>query len=217
MLVPSGTIFFGGCPFKCVFCQNYDISQNFSGRTMSDFEISQIAEKLYHIGARNINWVGGDPIPHIPKIVGAMRFLEIEIPMVFNSNMYMTEKTLRLLSYTQDLFLTDFKYGNDRCAKRYSGIDNYTEIVKRNHIIAERYADLLIRHLVLPNHLECCTRKIFEWISDNLKNYRINIMNQYTPYYRAIEYTEISRKISDEEFEEALKIAKDVGIDDRII
>jgi len=218
-LVPSGTIFYGGCPFKCVFCQNWDISQA-RPRDAPTFDargLAKLQEKLRAEGARNINHVGGDPIPSAHVIIDSMRFVEVNVPQLWNSNMYMTEELLELLLDLIDIWLPDFKYWNDECAWRLSGVRNYREIVTRNIYRAAEKGDMIIRHLVMPNHLECDTYPILEWIAENLKDkVLVNIMEQYRPEYLVLKYPEkwpdIARPVSWEEVERARSYATSLGI-----
>ncbi len=195
-LVPSHTVFFGGCNFECVFCQNWDISQRVQGEKL---EPKTLAKILNSSGGKNINWVGGDPTPNISYILNVLSHLNICKPQIWNSNMYLSREGMLLLSKVMDVYLTDFKYGNDRCAERLSKVENYTQTIRRNHLIAERTGDLLIRHLVLPGHLECCTRPILEWIDSNLKDPTVNIMTQYRPVYKAEQYQKIDRYLNADE------------------
>jgi len=200
VLIPSYTIFFSGCTFSCVFCQNWDISQNICGltvnpKTMADFIIKRKTE-----GAKNVNWVGGDPTSNILYILQVLKECNLNIAQTWNSNMYCSTETMKLLDGIIDLYLTDFKYGNDNCAKRLSGVDNYTEIVRRNHKIASSNGDLIIRHLVLPNHIKCCSEPILDWISKNVTKSAVNVMAQYHPEYKAYDYEDIARPLSGEEY-----------------
>ena len=211
VLVPSYTIFFSGCNFKCVYCQNWDISQRMAGIYIEPEKMAYIINGVYGI-ARNINWVGGEPTPNLPYIIEVLQKCSSNIPQIWNSNMYCSLETMKLLNGVIDLYLTDFKYGNDKCAERLSNVKRYLEVVERNHLIAYEQGDLLIRHLVMPNHIECCTKYILRWISKNTPNSIVNVMEQYRPEYKAHEYEDISRPLRISEYEEALKIAKDLGL-----
>ncbi len=205
-LIPSHTVFFSGCNLECVYCQNYDISQQpDAGRNVRP---KILAERLDHGAGINVNWVGGDPTPNLPYILDVMEYMEEPLPQVWNSNMYLSKEGMQLLAKLMDVYLTDFKYGNDECAKRLSGVDDYTMVVKRNHIIAERTGDLMIRHLVLPGHIECCTKPILEWIRENLQLPRVNIMTQYRPVYMANGYDDIARYLSDREITEVKSLRR---------
>ncbi|MCK4364781.1 MAG: radical SAM protein [Thermoplasmatales archaeon] len=196
VLVPSHTIFFSGCTFHCVFCQNWDISQVNSGFFMKPERLVEIIQKRKMQGARNVNWVGGDPTPNLFYILKVLKLCNENTPQVWNSNMYCSIETMNLLNEVIDLYLTDFKYGNDECAKRLSKVDNYLEIMKRNHKIAHDNGVMIIRHLVMPNHVDCCSKPIMGWIADNLPNAVVNIMAQYRPEYHAYDYEDISRSVS---------------------
>ena len=210
-LVPSFTVFFWSCTFACVFCQNWTISQRFERPK----EISERELALYidSCGCKNVNFVGGEPTPYLPFILKTLKFVKSDIPVIWNSNFYMSEKSLSLLKGTIDLYLSDFKYGNNKCAWRLSGVKNYMEVVKRNHILAFHDSDLVIRHLVLPGHIQCCSKPVLDFISENFgKQVIVNIMSQYRPEYKAKNFPEISRCLSEEEFAEVLDYAKSLDL-----
>jgi len=218
-LVPSGTIFYGGCPFKCVFCQNWDVSQASARNApkVSPRELATIQSKLREEGARNINHVGGDPIPSAHVILNSLLHLDLNVPQLWNSNMYMTRELMELLKHVIDIWLPDFKYWNDGCALRLSGVKNYRHVVTRNLLEAADNGDVLIRHLVLPNHLECDTFPILEWIADNLRDrVLVNIMDQYRPEYLVAKYPqrwpEIARRPTRDEVLRAREYATELGI-----
>ncbi|MFH1788916.1 MAG: radical SAM protein [Candidatus Altiarchaeota archaeon] len=209
-LVPSYTVFFAGCTFSCVFCQNWNISQN-PGRGVK-VSSEEMAGMIEGVSARNVNWVGGDPTPNLPFIIDVLAHLKKNIPQVWNSNMYVTEESMALLDGLMDVYLTDFKYGCDECALRYSLAPDYWRIVTRNHLEARRQAEVIIRHLVMPGHVECCTKPILTWIADNLENVRVNIMDQYRPEYQALDFPEINRRIDTNEYREAREFAEKLGL-----
>ena len=198
-LIPSHTIFFSGCTFHCVFCQNWDISQKTGGIYIEPSELSEIIKQRNSQGAKNVNWVGGDPTPNLLYILKVLKECKTNTPQIWNSNMYCSIETLKLLNGVIDLYLTDFKYGNDTCARRLSKVENYMNITKRNHKIAYENGEMIIRHLVMPNHVECCSKPIILWITKNLPNAVINIMGQYRPEYNADDYEDISRFVSKDE------------------
>lgn len=211
-LIPSYTIFFSGCTFNCVFCQNWDISQSTMSGTYIEPKI--VAEMIERRSARNVNWVGGEPTPNLAYILQVLKYCNANLPQVWNSNMYMSLETMRLLDGVIDLYLSDFKYGNDKCAERLSNVKNYFEIVARNHKIANAQTEMIIRHLVLPNHGECCSKPVLNWITENLdlNRVRVNVMAQYRPEYKAYKYEDLSRGLKSSEFLEAYKYAGELGL-----
>lgn len=213
-LVPSYTIFFSGCTFKCQYCQNWDISQHPDiGIEVTPATLSSLVSSNRLEGARNVNWVGGEPTPNIHNILAALNECGVNVPSVWNSNMYMSMEAMKLLSGTQDVYLTDFKYGNDACALKYSKVPNYWKMVTRNHKLAFADAELIIRHLLLPTHIECCTRPVLTWIAENLgPMIRVNLMGQYRPEYKAHEFMELRRHPTSEEMSAAFEIAREVGL-----
>lgn len=216
-LVPSYTIFFSSCTFHCVFCQNWDISQEpDSGIFISPEKLAKLIEgRERKHEARNVNFVGGEPTPNLTYILEVLKFCNANLPMVWNSNMYMSAETVALLEGIVDLYLSDFKYGNDKCAKRLSNVERYFEIVSRNHKIANQQCEMIIRHLVMPNHVECCSKPVLDWIAENLnlKNIRVNVMAQYRPEYKAHLYGDINRRLTTKEFETAFEYAERLGLD----
>ena len=212
VLVPSHTIFFSGCTFHCVFCQNWDISQVNSGIFIDPEKLIDTIHKRNQQGSRNVNWVGGDPTPNLYYVLTVLKKLDDNIAQIWNSNMYCSTETMNLLNSVIDLYLTDFKYGNDKCAKRLSLVDNYFDVVKRNHMIAHENGNIIIRHLVMPNHVDCCSKPIIKFISKNLPNACVNIMAQYRPEYHAKEFDDISRYVQMEEVIEVKDYANDLKI-----
>ena len=212
VLVPSHTIFFSGCTFHCVFCQNWDISQIPCGTTIPPSHLVITIEQRKKQGARNVNWVGGDPTSNLLYILTVLQELRSNIAQVWNSNMYCSEETMKLLHGVIDIYLTDFKYGNDSCAKRLSDVDNYLAVVKRNHVLAYQHGEVLVRHLVLPNHFDCCSKPILRYIAKNLPNVLVNIMAQYKPQYKVFEYKDVSRPVLPEEVSQVKDYAETLGI-----
>ena len=219
-LVPSGTIFFCGCNSACVFCQNYSISQEWiteNGVVVDGFKatpplLAIIMEELHKRGALNINLVGGDPIPNLHTVLKALSFTNINSPILWNSNFYMSIEATRLLIEVIDIGLPDFKYGSNKCALRLSKLPNYFEVVSRNvKMFHDEGINSIVRHLVLPNHLECCTKPILEWLSKNCPTFMVNIMEQYRMEYLVARYPEkypdVARRPSRKEMNEAYAYA----------
>ena len=213
-LVPSGTVFTLGCTIRCIHCQNWEISQwRERGTPVDPAGMAVLVERLRGQGCRNINMVGGDPTPNCWLWLRTMAQVDSNIATVWNSNSYYSRETAELLAGFIDLYLLDFKYGNDSCATEVSGAPGYWEACTRNHLMANRYGELIIRVLVLPGHNECCTRPILEWITGNLGPWtRVNLMFQYRPEWRAGERKELRRKLNRPEIEEALGIASEAGL-----
>ncbi|MCD6590470.1 MAG: radical SAM protein [Candidatus Aenigmarchaeota archaeon] len=211
-LIPSHTFFFIGCNFYCVYCQNYTISRQIErGHAVDGEKLAEFVREKAHI-SKNVNLVGGDPIPHLHTIIEMLKYLEINKPIIWNSNMYMTVKSMKLLEGLVDVYLADFKYGNNNCAERLSKVKDYWDITTRNLLAAKMHADVIVRHLVLPGHVECCSRRVLEWLGKNLKHAVVNVMDQYHPEFEASKYDKINRYVTEKEMSRAFKIARKSGI-----
>jgi putative pyruvate formate lyase activating enzyme len=215
VLVPSGTIFFTGCTWRCVYCQNWDISQfPERGRPISGADIAKwIDTKSRFNQIINANFVGGDPTPNLHTIVDTIKNCKTNTPMIWNSNMYLSMETVRLLEGVVDVFLADFRYGNNECAMRLSSVPKYFETITRNFLKIAQTTEVIIRILVLPNHVEDDTKPILEWIGKNIADkVYVNLMRQYRPDFRASEFEDIARSLNKSEYEKAVIYLKQYNI-----
>ncbi|MEG6570661.1 radical SAM protein [Thermoanaerobacterium thermosaccharolyticum] len=227
----SGTVFFTGCNLRCVFCQNYKISQGNFGVSVSPEKLANIFMNLEKSGAHNINLVS--PTIFIPKIKEAIiiaRNNGLSIPIVYNSNAYENVESLKTLDGLIDIYLPDLKYYSDETAIKYSKAPHYFEFATK--AILEMYRQvgypvfdndgimkkgIIIRHLILPGKLDE-TKEILKWIRDNLpKEIYVSLMGQYTPFYNANKYQELNRRISNKEYEEAIEYFFEIGLENGFV
>jgi len=224
----SGTIFFAYCNLHCVFCQNYDISQHGSGREISSDELAHMMIRLQECGCHNINLV--TPTPWVPQIVKALAIAQdagLAVPIVYNCGGYESVEVLERLDGIVDIYMPDMKYANDRCAEKYSRVPHYWETVtgalREMHrqvgdlVVEEGVATrgMLIRHLVLPHNIAGSARCL-EFIARNLsKQTAVNVMAQYYPAYCAHDYAELGRRITMQEYRDAIRSLKHYGLDAR--
>ena len=212
----SGTIFFSNCNMNCVYCQNYEISQLGRGKEITIDELANIMIEQQEKGVQNINLVTPTSYSlHIIEAIKIARRNGLNIPIVYNTNGYESVETLKLLEGFIDIYLPDLKYYKNELAQKYSKVNNYFEIATQ--AIKEMYRQvgapvldekgvmkkgLMIRHLILPNEVEN-SKKILSWIKENMdNNVYISIMAQYFPTYKAKEIEKLSRKITQEEYNE---------------
>ena len=211
----SGTVFFSNCNMNCVFCQNYEISQKGKGREISIEDLAEIFIKQQKKDVENINLV--TPTSYVPQIIEAIKIARgngLKLPIVYNTNGYEKVETLKMLEGYIDIYLPDLKYSDDLLAKRLSKVDNYFEIA--TNAIREMYRQtgraifnddgimqkgMIIRHLVLPNHI-LNSRRVLKWINDNMSDVYVSVMAQYFPTYKAKDIEDINRKLTKEEYEE---------------
>ena len=217
-LVPSGTIFTMGCSMRCHHCQNWTISQWMEkGEVYKPEGLAKEVEHLRINGCRNANLVGGEPTPWLQQWLKTFKNVNVNIPVVWNSNTYYSPETGQLLAGFADVYLLDFKYGPGECAEKISDAPNYWKVCSYNHLEAKKYGELIIRILVLPNHLECCTRPIIKWIAENLgTETRVNVMFQYRPEWRAYEIPELRRRLTRDEMEKAIWLAREAKLENFI-
>jgi putative pyruvate formate lyase activating enzyme len=222
----SGTIFITSCNLGCVFCQNYDISHLGEGDEISLERFAQMMIELQNMGCHNINFV--TPTHVVPQILEALLIAVgkgLKVPLVYNTGGYDLVETLQLLEGVFDIYMPDFKFSNSEVAARLCKARDYPQVamkaIKEMHRqvgdlvvddrgIAER--GLIVRHLIMPNGL-AGTRKVMQFLAQEISsNTYVNIMDQYRPCGLAHTYSEINRRISPEEFENALQIAREEGI-----
>ena len=214
----SGTVFFTGCNLKCVFCQNYEVSQMYKGRELSVEELSDTFIELQNKGENNINLVTGFMfVPQIKEAVKIARKKGLSVPIVYNSSGYESIQTIKLLDGVVDIYLPDFKYYYDELGKRFSMVEDYYEVATNS--IKEMYAQvglpqfdsngmikkgLIIRHLVLPGNIDN-SKKVLSWIKNNIDNeVYVSVMAQYFPTHIAKEDSsyDLNRKLSTDEYNE---------------
>jgi putative pyruvate formate lyase activating enzyme len=212
--VPSHTLFFWSCNMQCVFCQNYTMSFRLEPATpVSSKFLAKVIEERRKEGCRNVNFVGSEPTPFLLWILEALKYCRANTPTLWNSNMYMSEKTMEILDGVIDVYLTDFKFGPGKCSEKLTKVKNYWEVVTRNHLLATNQTEVTVRHLILPNHVKCCSFPILEWIAKNIKDKcLLNPMDQYYPCYLAKNYPEINRRITKEEYQAVLEKAKELKL-----
>jgi putative pyruvate formate lyase activating enzyme len=222
----SGTIFLTHCNLYCIFCQNYDISHFGEGYLVDEERIAEMMLSLQNMGCHNINFV--TPTHVVPQIVKALSFAiakGLTIPLVYNSGGYDSVSTLALLDGIFDIYMPDFKYSDDKIAQRYCNAEDYSEKAKQaikamqkqvgDLILDEKgiaKRGLIIRHLVLPENL-AGTYEVMKFIAEEIsKNSYVNLMDQYRPCYKANDFPPLDRRITQEEFAQAIKIAHNFGI-----
>jgi putative pyruvate formate lyase activating enzyme len=222
----SGTIFFTNCNLGCIFCQNYTISHLGEGVTVTCERLASIMLDLQALGCHNINLV--TPTHQTPMILRALKLAikgGLRIPIVYNCGGYESVETLQLLDGVIDIYMPDFKYSDPEMAKKFSYAEDYPgtakKAIKEMHRqvgdllinrsgIAER--GLLVRHLVMPEEISG-TAEVVRFIAEEIsRNTYINIMDQYHPCYRAFDHPSLSRRITSEEYRNALDLAVNAGL-----
>jgi len=221
----SGTIFFSGCNLRCIFCQNYYISEMNNGVEIDVDRFSQICLDLQSKGATNINLV--TPTHFVPLIIDGIKLARkkgLKIPIIYNSSGYETVDTIKLLNGIVDVYLPDFKYYSDELAVKYSGCKDYfknaslalDEMVRqKGKCLFDEFSNIIsgviVRHLVIPSRIED-SKKILKYLHQNYGDkIFLSIMNQYTPV-KKFKYPELNKTVSNHEYDEIIDYAWNIGI-----
>lgn len=215
----SGAIFFSHCNMKCIFCQNYKISHEGRGKTISINELVDIFKSLEAQGAHNINLV--TPTHYTDEIIAALKIYKPSIPVVWNSSGYEDEKTIARLAPYVDIYLADLKYFSTSLSQKYSAAPNYFDCATKAILQMRKNQPkdiienglmkkgLIIRHMILPTHQKDSI-SLLDWIKQNLGNETfVSLMNQYTPYYHAC--APVDRQLTPLEYKVVVSQARKLG------
>lgn len=225
----SGTIFFAGCNLKCVYCQNFNISQEHFGKEITEARLVEILTELVHKGAHNINLV--NPSHYVQVIARVLRELKaagkLTVPVVYNSSGYESVAALKTVEGLIDVYLPDMKYSEVDTSLKYSKAKDYPQVSQE--AVLEMYRQvgspvldasgiirrgLIIRHLILPGHTKESIN-VLNWISKNVpKSVYVSLMSQYTPFYAAENYPEINRPITRKEYERVVGHLYKLGLEE---
>lgn len=222
----SGTIFMTACNLHCIFCQNYDISHTDDGQIISTTQLAAIMLNLQEMGCHNINWV--TPTHYVPSLIEGLEIAAqkgLNIPIVYNTSAYDSLDIIKVLHGIIDIYMPDFKLWDVEKSKESLLAEDYPQVART--VIKEMHRQvgdlvlddagiarrgLLIRHLVMPGCLDD-TRKILEFIAKEISpNTYVNIMDQYRPCGTAFQFPQLKRRITSDEFEEAINHALKIGL-----
>ena len=218
----SGTIFFSHCSLKCIYCQNYEISSGGLGKETTIEKLADLFKQLEKSGVHNINLV--TPTHYAKQIMVALDIYKPNIPIVWNTSGYETVETVHALKNYVDIYLTDFKYFDNKLASEYSGAPDYNEVcssaiieMRKNQPVdiienGIMKKGVIVRHLVLPTHYKD-SMDILRWIKDSLGiNTLVSLMSQYTPYYKAINHHILKNKLKPLEYKIVLNEFNALGL-----
>lgn len=220
----SGTVFFSHCNLKCIFCQNKKISTGGYGKVISNERLKEIFLELQEKGAHNINLVTPTPfVPLIADVLQEIKGKELMIPVVYNTSSYENVETIKIMNGLVDIYLADLKYYSNELGLKYSQCNNYFEVASKaidemvKQVGTLEIVDglmkkgVIVRVLILPGHIED-SKKIIKYLYDKYHDdVIISIMNQYTPIEK-LEYDNLNRKVTDDEYDEVVNYAYDLGV-----
>ncbi|MFZ4575572.1 MAG: radical SAM protein [Phycisphaerales bacterium] len=215
-LLPSYMVYLAGCNFRCSFCvQAPDCFNTRGGEPVDPAALAEECRGVVAKGARTINLLGGEPSLHAHTIleVAAAAWPE-RLPLVLNSNFYMSEEVLGLFDGVIDIALADLKFGNDDCALKVAKVPGYFGLVTANLLRVARTSTLMVRYLLMPGHNHCCLHPIASWIATNLPGCRFNLMRGYVPAWQTASFDrgDLSRVATAAETHEAEAIVAAHGL-----
>jgi putative pyruvate formate lyase activating enzyme len=212
---PSHTIFLTGCSLRCVYCMTgATVVQPSQGSLLEPADMAARIERRAREGSRSVSFVGGNPDQNILPVLETLRACTTDRPIVWNSNLYAAPMVMDLLDGVVDVHVADLKYGDDNCARRASGVPEYWDTVTANLRRAAADARLIVRHLLLPGHGDCCTAPVLRWLARELPGVPVNLMMHYRPDHlvKADGTTPLGRRLTVAEEEAARGLAAALGV-----
>jgi putative pyruvate formate lyase activating enzyme len=210
-LNPSHQVYFTGCNLRCSFCTVAEWNEEPLVADVPD--IDYLKERISYRksqGARTLNLLGGEPTLSLPGIIELLSHLEPENQVVLNSNMYYDGQVHELLDGLIDIYLADLKCGNSSCAEVLLDAPNYVEVVKENILKASCRVDVIVRHLILPGHRDCCLELILRWLAETLPEVKVSLRGDYTP--PAQETSAPKGYLEQADLHDALDMARQMGL-----
>ncbi|HWL94563.1 MAG TPA: radical SAM protein [Phycisphaerae bacterium] len=211
---PALRVYLGGCNFRCRFCDTApECFKPTLGRRVEPALFAAELGAAIAGGAKNISILGGEPTLHVHTLLQLAAASPSPLPMVINTNLYMTPEVIDLLDGVVSLYLGDFKFGNDECAKSLAGVARYVEVIHRNLQLIAGRTPLIVRHLLMPGHLDCCFRPVADWVSEYLPGNRFQLYTGFVPCFRAGADPKISRLNARKEIHEAVEYLGGLNLD----
>lgn len=216
VLTPSHTIFLSGCNFRCAFCSDLaPVKEPLKhGMTVEPKVLAQRIAKRRNQGATNVNFVGGLPDVNLLFILNTLTHCPPDTHVVFNTNLWTTSEVMTKLDGIVGTWLVDYKFGSDKCARKLAGVSGYTAHINRllEQLRDSNRGNLLLRHLIMPGHFDCCTVPVFEWLHQHLPNAMLNIMSAYSPFAMAGSKGPMSKGPIREDVNKSRRLADELGL-----
>lgn len=210
-LIPTFAIALSGCDLRCSFCITGESSWNpRAGRELNARAAAAKAREALSQGARTVMLFGGEPTIHLPAALEFAAAMPGDAKLVWKTNAHGSQQARELLDGIFDVWLADFKFGNDDCARRLAKVPEYGGVVQENLLWANEHSELIVRHLLMPGHVECCWAPIAKWLSENLPGVKVSLGLGYWPAWKAP--AELLRTVSSGETGRAKEIASHHGL-----
>ena len=207
-LIPTFAIALSGCDLRCDFCITGAQSWNpHAGEQFGATEMAAKAKAAIRNGARSVMVLGGEPTIHLPAALELVAALPDTARLIWKTNAHGSAEARELLDGMFDVWLADFKFGNDACARRLARVPNYRSVIEQNLIWANERSELIVRHLLMPGHIECCWRPVAEWLAEYLPGVKVNLRSSFWPAWHARRHRDLRGTVSDLETKLAWRIA----------
>ena len=207
-LIPTFAIALSGCDLRCDFCITG--AESWNPRAGQGFNAAAMAVKARAAlddGAQTVMLLGGEPTIHLPAVLELVARLPDDAKLVWKTNAHGSAIARELLDGVFDVWLADYKFGNDHCAQRLAKVANYTSVVRENLLWAAAHSELIVRHLLMPGHLDCCWRPVAEWLAENVPSVKVNLRSGFWPAWQASRHPELRGTVRDADYRRALEIA----------
>jgi putative pyruvate formate lyase activating enzyme len=212
-LIPTFAVALSGCDLRCDFCITGKSSWNAQAGFGFDAQAMaiQAANALLN-DAQTVMILGGEPTIHLPDALEFVSFLPNTARVVWKTNAHGSAQARELQEGIFDVYLADFKFGNDVCAQRLAKVPDYVRTVRENLLWAAQDSELMVRHLLMPGHLNCCWRPVAEWLATELPGIKVSLRSGFWPGWRAARHNDLNRMVSAEESSAALRIARELKL-----
>jgi putative pyruvate formate lyase activating enzyme len=207
-LIPTFAVALSGCDLRCDFCITGAESWNpRAGKYFSVAEMAARAKAALAAGAKTVMVLGGEPTIHLPAVLEFVSLLPDDAKLVWKTNAHGSAQARELLDGIFDVWLADYKFGNDACAQRLAKVSDYTAIVRKNLLWASERSGLIVRHLLMPGHVDCCWRPVAGWLAENLPGVKVNLRSGFWPAWKSARHPELRGTVADDEARRAWQIA----------
>jgi len=212
-LIPTFAVALSGCDLRCDFCITGGPSWNPRlGESLRLDRLAEQAKAALARGARTVMILGGEPTVHLPTALEIVAALPEDAKLVWKTNAHGSAQARELIDGMFDVWLADYKFGNDDCAQRLAKVPDYVRVVRENLLWANGHSELIVRHLLMPGHVDCCWRPVAEWLAANLPAVKVNLRSGFWPAWFAGRHPELRRTTSQLETAQARQIAADLRL-----
>jgi putative pyruvate formate lyase activating enzyme len=212
-LIPAFNVALSGCDLRCDFCITGASSWNPAAG--AGFDVSAMAARARRAldrGARSVMLLGGEPTIHLPAALEFVAALPASATLVWKTNAHGSAEARELLDGMFDVWIADYKFGNEGCARRLAKVPDYVQVVQENLRWASGHTELIVRHLLMPGHLECCWKPVAEWLAAELPRVKVSLRTGFWPAWHSARHHELRGSPEGQECAEALRLARGLGL-----